>query len=85
MILDNSSERDGFVHGVTMKMTTKKIEDSLCLDPPTSQLILYETNLYTSEIWNAFLILKDDYIIFLPVMSERAILLCAQMNVCVRL
>jgi hypothetical protein len=62
MILDNTYERDGFVHGATMKMTTKKIEDSLCLDPPTSQLISYETNLHTSKILNAFVIFKDNYL-----------------------
>lgn len=75
-----------------MKMTTKKIEDRLqsmwklliCVlimpCPHTSQLILYETKLYTSGLWKVFVIFKDNPIIILSVMPEWTSVLCAQMN-----
>ena len=50
--------------------------------PHTSQQILYETELYTSRIWNVFAIFKDNHIIFLSVMPEWTTLLCAQTNLC---
>jgi hypothetical protein len=54
------------------------------LSTHTSQLISYETKLYTSGIWNALVTFKDNPVIFLSVMSERTTLLCAQTNVSVR-
>jgi putative flippase GtrA len=54
------------------------------LSTHTSQLISYETKLYTSGIWNTFVTFKDNPIIFLSVMSERTTLLRAQTNVSVR-
>jgi hypothetical protein len=47
--------------------------------PHTSQLILCETELYTSGIWNVFVIFKDNP---LSVMPERTTVLCAQTNHC---
>jgi hypothetical protein len=89
VILDNTSEIVGIVALSDSEDDNKgnrrqPVEDvetvNLCthnaLSTHTSQLISYETKLYTSGIWNAFVILKDNPVIFLSVMSEKTTLLC---------